>query len=99
MELYARQGDLVFNKLSTPVREAEMKPVRGLVLAGTDSSPHSIPGLVLHRQEGRKHFFVVKEPTVSEHAGRHKPVALEAGAYEVYPLRERGDGQDRAVED
>lgn len=98
MQLYARQGDLVFKKLSEPI-VGTLKPVTGLVLAGNDSAPHTVAGLVNHRQDGRRHFIEVPTATVSQHAGRHVAVALEAGSYEITPLRERGDGADRAVED
>lgn len=98
MELYGRQGDLVFKKVPA-IREDRLKKATGLVLAGTGSSPHTVAGTVLFRAEGHKHFLKVTEATRAEHAGRHNALALEPGSYEVYPLRERGDGQDRAVED
>jgi hypothetical protein len=98
MQLYARQGDLVFNKLSGPV-PGELKPVTGLVLSGRDSGPHTVVGLVGHRRDGRTLFLSVGEPTEVTHAGRHKAITLEPGSYEVYPLRERGGVEDRAVED
>lgn len=98
MQLYARQGDLVFKKLDS-APSGEFKPVRGLVLAGNDSAAHTVAGLVMHRQDGRRHFIEAKEPTEVGHAGRHKTVPLQAGFYEISPLRERGDGSDRDVED
>lgn len=97
MHIYARQGDLVFNKV--PSVSGDLKPSRGLVLSGSDSDPHTVVGETLSRRDGRNIFLRVGAPTEVTHAGRHLPITLEAGDYEVYPLRERGDQEDRAVED
>lgn len=94
MEVYARQGDLVFNQV--PSVTGDLKKVTGFVLAGRDSAPHTIEGTVLARTDGRIHHIEVPEATVVTHAGRHLPIPLEAGSYTVRPLRE---GDDRFVDD
>jgi len=96
MQLYARQGDLVFDK--RPL-SGEFKQEAGVVLAGRDSAPHTVVGTVGVRREGLTTLLRVKRKTLVTHAGRHKTIALEPGDYEVRPLRERGSGEDRAVED
>jgi hypothetical protein len=99
MDLYARQGDLVFDKLKE-LPPGELTKERGLVLAGaTSGGTHTALGEVLARRQGLVTFLRVEKPTTVEHAGRHKAVTLEPGDYEVRPLRERGSGEDRAVED
>lgn len=106
MHFYARQGDLVFNRLPGELQvlsrlpdDKELKPASGLVLSGTDSDPHTVAGLALVHRDGRGIFLRGPETTEVAHAGRHLAISLEAGDYEVYPLRERGDRDDRAVED
>lgn len=96
MELYARQGDLVFEKRKL---SGEFVEQSGVVLAGQNSAPHTVVGKVGHRREGLTTFLRVKRTTTVTHAGRHLPVKLEPGDYEVRPLRERGSGADRMVED
>lgn len=96
MELYARQGDLVFDK--TPVT-GELEKAVNPVLAGRDSAPHTIRGTVLMRRDGALTMIRVAEQTEVTHAGRHLPITLEPGDYIISPLRERGDGFDRSVED
>lgn len=96
MQLYGRQGDLVFD--SVPLT-GEFRLEQDLVLAGRDSAPHTVRGTVLARREGLVTFLRVEKSVTVEHAGRHKPITLEPGDYEVRPLRERGSGEDRAVED
>ncbi len=106
MEFYARQGDLIFNKLPGQLQalsrfpsDVELKPTTGLSLAGSDSDPHTVVGPVLAWREGRNSFIRLSAPTEVLHAGRHVAAPLEAGDYEVYPLRERGDQEDRVVTD
>jgi hypothetical protein len=96
MQLYARQGDLVFDKRKLTGEFAEES---GVVLAGQNSAAHTVMGKVGVRREGLTTFLRVKQTTEVTHAGRHKSVTLEAGDYEIRPLRERGSGEDRAVED
>jgi hypothetical protein len=98
MHIYARQGDLVIEKLSTPI-SAELTEHQGLVLAGRDTSPHRIAGKVLAAQDGRTWLVRVAAPAQVGHSDRHNAVALEPGDYRIKPLRERGDSGDRAVED
>ncbi len=98
MQLYARHGDLVFDKLDTPITGDLDKHV-DLILAGNDSAPHTVRGQVEARREEGITFLRVAKATTVDHAGRHMPITLEPGDYEVRPLRERHDGADRAVED
>lgn len=98
MHIYARQGDLVIEKLSSPITR-ELAPSVGLVLAGSDTSAHRIAGKVESAQDGRDWLIRVTEPTSIDHADRHHSVTLEPGDYVVRPLRERGDDGDRAVDD
>lgn len=98
MQLYARHGDLVFDKLTSPI-SGDLSKHTDLVLAGTDSAPHTVRGQVEARRDGVITLMRVAATTTVEHAGRHKTITLEPGDYEVRPLRERHDGQDRAVED
>jgi hypothetical protein len=97
MELYARQGDLVFTRI--PKIDEELTKKSNLVLAGALSAPHTVTGEVLARQDGSTTFLRVTEPVTVAHAGRHLPVQLEPGDYRASPLRERGGEGDRAVED
>ena len=103
MNLYARQGDLVIEKLSTPLTGDLVK--RSTVVFAGDSSGHRhrITGDILIA-EGRpagetairvgKAMALVHEKGDGHATGRHDP-----GDYVVRPLRERGDSSDRAVED
>lgn len=105
MELYARQGDLVIEKL--PSIRGELTEMKGVVFAGDSSGhPHSMDGKVLGRREGRATLVKVTANREITHGkeGGHKTVVLKGsskkpGYYSVRPLRERGDGSDRAVED
>lgn len=98
MELYGRQGDLVFSRVERA--DGELLPASDYVLAGAASgAPHTVRGEVLARREEGRTLVRVTEPTVVEHAGRHQPLELEPGDYEIRPLRERGGEGDRAVED
>lgn len=104
MQLYARQGDLVIQKLDTI--NGELTEAKSLVFAGDSSGhPHSLVGKVLARREGRRTLVKVTADREITHGkpGGHKTVVLtgspKPGFYEVRPLRERGDGADRAVED
>jgi hypothetical protein len=99
--IYARQGDLVIDKLQSPI-SGELEKAKQVTFAGDSSGhPHRIVGEVLLRKEGRRTLVRLSEPRTLEHgrAGGHKPVTLEAGDYAITPLRERGDAGDRSVED
>lgn len=101
MRLYARQGDLVIEKLATPIAGDLEKTIR-LTFAGDSSGhPHTLKGACLSRRDGFTTLVRVARPAVLEHgrAGGHKPITLEPGDYSVRPLRERGAGIDRKVED
>lgn len=98
MELFARQGDLVFERSAL---SGEFTPESNVVLAGRDSAAHTIRGKVEVRREGLRTLVRVGAKAVTvDHDGRHKSVTLPAKwEGEVRPLRERGSGEDRAVED
>jgi hypothetical protein len=98
-----RHGDLVLRAISKAEAEksGELQAARDLVVAGHDTAPHTIRGLVSYRMDGegaaRITTFVVHEDTTIEHAGRHEPGELLAGAYRMAALVE---GESRsAVED
>jgi hypothetical protein len=98
MELYARHGDLVFERLESKP-DSELKLVTDLVFAGDSSGrTHTLRGTCLARRDGRRTRIRLDAPAQIEHAGidGHKTLTLEAGDYEVRPLREVGD---RSVED
>lgn len=101
MNIYARQGDLVINKLTTPIT-GDLEKTPKLTFAGDSSGhPHRLAGACLSRRDGFVTLVRVTKKTVLEHgrAGGHKPVTLEPGDYSVQALRERGAGIDRKVED
>lgn len=106
MQLYARQGDLVIQRLDKAPTE-ELSEMKSVVFAGDSSGhPHMLTGKVMARRVGRRTLVTVtanREITHGKPDG-HKTVLLKGskakpGHYEVRPLRERGDGSDRAVED
>lgn len=97
-KIYARQGDLVIRKLDAP-HTIHLIKSQDVVVAGHDTSPHVVRGVVLSRQEGREFKLRIVEPTVISHQDRHPDVALVPGDYTLTPLRERGNAEDRAVED
>lgn len=100
MQIYARQGDLVIEKLEKIT--GALEPAKAVTFAGDSSGhPHALNGTCSVRREGRRTFIKVaarREITHGKPDG-HKTVVLKPGAYVVRPLRERGDGSDRAVED
>ncbi|WP_297826357.1 hypothetical protein [Mycobacterium sp.] len=103
MELYARHGDLVIEKLATPI-SGELQKGVDVVFAGDSSGhPHTLVGAVEFRRDGRRTFVRVPDGKGMElrhgKSTGHKTIKLEPGDYEVRPLRERGDGADRIVED
>lgn len=101
MYLYARQGDLVIEKLSTPIT-AKLTAAVDLVLAGSSSGRrHRLRGRQMVLIEERRTLVRVAEPTVLEHDSPtgHKTTPIEPGDYEFRSLRERGDRSDRQVED
>jgi hypothetical protein len=99
--LYARQGDLVIDKLETAIL-GELEPTKRLTFAGDSSGhPHRLMGVCLSRREADQTLIRIAKAMRIEHgrAGGHKPVKLVPGDYAVRILRERGDGRDRRVED
>ena len=104
--LYARQGDLVIDKLSVPIA-GELESVRRIVFAGDSSGhPHTLTlksrGAVAQiRRDGLRTFVRLTQTAEIVHGkpDGHKTVEMPPGDYEIRPLRERGDGYDRAVED
>jgi hypothetical protein len=101
MNLFARQGDLVIEKLAKPFA-GTVEKVTNHVFAGDSSGhPHTLRGTVQLQREGATARVRVAEELTLEHGkpDGHRAVMLPPGDYEVRPLRERGDGSDRAVED
>jgi hypothetical protein len=99
--IYARQGDLVIEKLSAPIA-GELERAPRLTFAGDSSGhPHRLKGPCESRRDGLATLVRVAKRTTLEHgrAGGHKPVTLEPGDYSVRALRERGNSADRQVED
>ena len=96
MKLTARQGDLVFERMTV---SGDLTTQTMLCLAGRDTAPHTIQGTVKARQEGtRWSIDVGDKPVTITHAGRHLPITLPAGwCGEVRVLRQGDD--DRDVED
>lgn len=102
MEIYARQGDLVIEKLKALPSGIELQPGKAVTFAGDSSGhPHTLAGSFKFARRGRETFVRVGKKHSITHgkAGGHKAVELARGIYVVRPLRERGDGSDRAVED
>lgn len=99
MQLYARQGDLVFEKLPDDFDMGTLTNSVGLVLAGSTSSRHVVTGAVLTREDGITRLLQVSEPTEVVHDDRHLSTQLAVGKYRVSKLRERHDQNDRQVED
>lgn len=99
MELYARHGDLVIAKTKI---SGDLQKTKDLVFAGDSSGhPHTLKGACEYRKSGRTTSVRLAKDAKLVHGkpDGHKTITLEAGDYEVYPLRERHDGSDRAVED
>jgi len=99
-EIYARQGDLIIRRLDKI--DGELQTVKSIVFAGDSSGhPHTLSGTSQIRKDGRRTFVRVSSKREITHgkSGGHKTVTLNKGDYEIYPLRERGDKNDRAVED
>lgn len=99
--IYARQGDLVIDKLDTPIT-GELATTKRLTFAGDSSGhPHRLVGACQSRRETDRTLIRIATATRIEHgrAGGHRPVKLVPGDYAVSILRERGDGRDRKVED
>jgi hypothetical protein len=101
MELFARQGDLVVERL--PAKPpGEFSKATDFVFAGDSSGhPHTLRGTALVQRQGRVTRVSLAEATTLDHgkATGHEGVRMEAGEYEIRPKRERGDGSDQAVED
>lgn len=99
MQLFARQGDLVINKVLV---EGNLTPTTNLVLAGGSSGhTHTIEGACLHRRDGDITYVCLSEERTLTHARAdgHASIVLPPGSYEIKRLRERGDASDRNVED
>jgi hypothetical protein len=99
MQLYARHGDLVIEKTNVT---GDLEKGRDIVFAGDSSGhPHTLLGACLYRKDGRSTFIRLAEATKLQHGkpDGHETISMEPGDYEIRPLRERGDGLDRAVED
>lgn len=102
MKIFARQGDLVIEKLDNKPIVGDLTEATNVVFAG-DSSGHR------HRLMGTVQMIRTGTVTrvrldkymelVHEKSNGHASVVLSAGDYEIRRLRERGDGSDRAVED
>ena len=97
MKLYARQGDVVIQQEPTTV--TDLIATTNLVIAGARSHPHAIVGPCLYRRDGNATLVRVEAATTMRHSGLHPTVALEPGDYVIRSLRERGDKDDRQVED
>jgi len=102
-EIYARQGDLVIEKITIAPAEAKaMKPVANYVFAGDSSGhPHTLRGTALVSRDGAVTRLRLAEAAELTHgkAGGHKTVSFVPGDFEVRPLRERGGQGDRNVVD
>ena len=97
-QIYARQGDLVIHKLENMDPQDLVKETDA-ILAGSTGSEHVIKGTAQVRRDSRRTVFQIAEPTQIVHGSRHLSTTLEPGTYEVRKLRERGNGEDREVED
>lgn len=100
MKLYARHGDLVIEKLDTI--SGDLAKMVNVTFGGDSSGhPHTLMGTVLGRRDGLRTFVRLDKSAKLVHgkADGHRTIDIEPGDYEVRPLRERGDGTDRAVED
>lgn len=101
MEIYARQGDLVIEKVANI--SGELETMKRITFAGDSSGhPHTAVGKFKARKDGLRTFVRVEGKPLDITHGKsdgHKTVSLEPGDYEIRPLRERGAGLDRAVED
>lgn len=101
MNLYARQGDIVIEKLEKPIA-GDLEKGCDIVFAGDSSGhPHTLLGPCLFRRDGQRTLVRVGSARKLTHrkAGGHNTVTLAPGDYEIRRKRERGDGSDRAVED
>jgi hypothetical protein len=102
MDIYARQGDLVIEKLAQAPDPSVMIEERNVVFAGDSSGHrHRLMGRALVQRDGRTTRVTIEAPTdlVHEKPDGHKTVPMAAGSYEIRPLREQGDAGERAVED
>ena len=59
----------------------------------------TVQGLALVHTDGNVTRLRVSSQTAVAHSSRHAPLVLEPGDYMVTILRERGDAEDRQVED
>lgn len=104
MKLFARQGDLVIERLDKQI-EGDLIKRSDVVFAGDSSGHrHRLLGTALVEAtstSSQRTRFRIAEPLslVHEKPDGHKTTELLPGDYEIRPLRERGYGADRAVED
>jgi hypothetical protein len=103
MHLFARQGDLVIERLDKQI-EGDLIKRSDIVFAGDSSGHrHRLLGtaMVEANSSPQRTRFRIVEPMQLAHEkpDGHKTIDLLPGDYEIRPLRERGDGSDRAVED
>ena len=98
-KFYARQGDLVIEKLDQPIQGDLIKRV-DVVFAGDSSGHrHRLLGEVFVQTTNTRVVRVrIAKATdlVHEKSDGHESVQMKPGDYEIRPLRER---DDRAVED
>lgn len=92
MRFQARQGDVLFKRISSAPKGAPVQPIEGrLILARGQATGHhhSVPASAgtLTLDEGGVMFLTIEELTVVEHQ-EHAPIALEPGIYRVSRQRE-----------
>jgi hypothetical protein len=100
MRIYARQGDLVIEKIDGI--DGDLESITNFVFAGDSSGHHhTLIGTAQIRRDGAATLVRLSQALRLEHGkpDGHETVTLEIGTYRVRPLRERGDAGDRAVED
>ena len=88
MEIFARHGDLVIEKTTIT---GKLEKATNLVLAGADTSPHTLRGKVQMRRDGRNTLVRLSKRTKLTHSSRHEDKWLPKGDYTIRPLREAGD--------
>jgi len=101
MNLFARQGDLVIERLARAI-PGELTAVKNFTLAGDSSGhPHTLFGAASIRRIGTAVYLECSATLSLEHGKTdgHPTVALPAGNYEIRPLREDRDGTDQSVID
>lgn len=100
MHIYARQGDLIIDRITEVLTEDTVKR-HDVVFAGDSSGHrHRLLGDVLVSTTDPRRFRL-ESPTeiIHEKSDGHTSIPMPAGDYRIRPLRERGDAGDREVED